>query len=86
MGMDKNVIAEQIKAYLVQNKTGREAPPELDTLLLEEWFINSMEIITMVLFLEKQFGIQMGPADVSATNFRTLETLSSFVAVKTVSH
>ena len=31
--------------------------------------VDSLEIVTMVLFLEKQFGIRMGPADVSAANF-----------------
>jgi acyl carrier protein len=84
--MDKNAIAEQIKAYLVQKNTRSGALLKHDTLLLEEWFIDSMGIVTLVLFLEKQFGIRMGPADISAANFRTLDALSTFVAAKSASH
>ena len=84
--MDNNVIAEQIKAYLVQKNTDSETLLKHDTLLLEEWFIDSMGIVALVLFLEKQFGIRMGPADISAANFGTLDALSTFVAAKTTSH
>jgi acyl carrier protein len=84
--MDNNVIAEQIKVYLAQTNRDSDALLKHDTLLLEEWFIDSMAIVALVLFLEKQFGIRMGPADISAVNFRTLDALSTFVAAKTTSH
>ena len=82
MPKDTGAIAREIKSYLERNRTGRDAALEGDTLLLEEWFIDSLEIVTMVLFLEKQFGIRMGSADVSAANFGTLNALTAFVAAK----
>lgn len=80
--MDKNSVIAQLVAYLKQNtqdQTGGLAP---DTPLLDEWFASSIEVINMVLFLEKRFGIKMRDADISADNFDTLNTLSDFVLAK----
>ena len=82
MPKDTHAITREIKAYLERNRPGRDASLQGDTQLLEAWFIDSLEIVTMVLFLEKQFGIRMGPGDISAANFSTLNTLSAFVAAK----
>ena len=80
--MDKNTIIEHLAAYLREHAP--EQPGELtqDTPLLDEWFASSMEVINMVLFLEKQFGIKMRDSDISARNFDTLDTLSEFVLAK----
>jgi acyl carrier protein len=80
--MDKPTIIGHLKAYLQQNSKGQTGELTETTQLLDEWFADSMEVINMVLFLEKQFGIKMRDSDISAENFETLDALSNFVLSK----
>ncbi|TAN46687.1 MAG: acyl carrier protein [Methylococcaceae bacterium] len=80
--MDKNTIIEHLKTYLEQNARRQNLKLTDAGQPLEDWLTTSMEVIHMVLFLEKQFGIQMRNADISAENFDTLDTLANFVHAK----
>ncbi|MGZ8216763.1 acyl carrier protein [Methylomagnum sp.] len=80
--MNKPTIINHLKTYLQQNAKGQTGELTETTQLLDEWFADSMEVINMVLFLEKQFGIKMRDSDISAENFETLDTLSNFVLSK----
>ncbi len=80
--MDKNTVIEHLATYLKQNAGDQTGVLDGNTPLLDEWFTSSMEVINMVLFLEKQFGIKMRDSDISAQNFDTLDTLSDFVLAK----
>ena len=52
----------------------------LDTHLLDDWFVDSFGIVNTTLFLEEKFGIEISRADINAENFRSIETLSRYVA------
>lgn len=80
--MDKPTIVNHLKTYLQQNAQGQTGELTETLQLLDEWFADSMEVINMVLFLEKQFGIKMRDSDISAENFETLEALANFVLSK----
>lgn len=80
--MDKPTIINHLKTYLQQNAKGQTGELTETTQLLDEWFADSMEVINMVLFLEKQFGIKMRDSDISAENFETLDALANFVLSK----
>jgi acyl carrier protein len=80
--MDKAAIIEQLAAYLREHAQGPVDHLTQDTPLLDDWFASSMEVIDMVLFLEKQFGIKLRDSDISAQNFDTLDALSNFVLAK----
>ncbi len=80
--MDKSTVIDHLATYLQQNAQDQTGALTQDTPLLDEWFASSMEVINMVLFLEKQFGIKMRDSDISADNFDTLDTLSDFVLAK----
>ena len=82
--MEKQAVNEEIKRYLRLGKSGGDLLTD-QTPLLEGWFIDSMAIVTLVVFLEKQFGIKMGPADITAENFSTVDALSTFITAKMVS-
>ena len=78
--MDKQEIARQVREYI-----GREMPKsdvELTdtTNLLEEWFVDSMQVVQIVMFIESQFGVDVYRADINGQNFRNIETISQLVA------
>jgi acyl carrier protein len=51
-----------------------------DTNLLNDWFVDSFGIVNTTLFLEKKFGIEVCRADINANTFRSIESLSQYVA------
>ena len=51
-----------------------------NTNLLDDWFIDSFGIVNTTLFLEEKFDIEISRADINAENFRSVETLSRYVA------
>lgn len=49
------------------------------TRLLDEWFIDSLAVIEVALYLEKQFGVDLSGSDVNAENFENIASLSQFI-------
>lgn len=80
--MDKTTLVEQLQTYLVQHAQGRSDIPAPDTLLLDDWFAHSMDVINMALFLEQRFKIKLRDSDLSERNFGTLDSLADFVLAR----
>jgi len=49
------------------------------TNLLDEWFIDSLWLIETIMYLEKEFDIKLGRADLNGNNFENIDTLSEFI-------
>ncbi len=78
--MDKGEIAEQIRTFLETEFPNPGVRLTDTTLLLEEWFVDSMAIVETVLFLEKRFGVRIGRRDINGVHFRTVATLAELVS------
>ncbi len=50
-----------------------------DTNLLTNWLVDSLGIVNTTLFIEKQFGVNIGRADIKAENFQTIGHLVKFI-------
>lgn len=77
--MNKTEIISDLKAFLQQEFPNQGVDLTESTDLLGEWFVDSLGIIETVLYLEKNFGIDVKRADINGDNFRDLSTLSEFV-------
>jgi acyl carrier protein len=53
-----------------------------DDLLLEGGIVDSAGVMSLVLFLEERFGIQILDEELFAENFATVERIAAFVARK----
>mgnify|MGYP002630692011 CR=1 FL=1 len=73
-------IKSQLKDFLKKEFPGSETALTDDTSLLDDWFVDSFGIVNTTLFLEQNFGIEISRADINATTFLSIETLSQFVA------
>ena len=78
--MNRNEIVDDLKAFLHQEFPNQGVELNETTDLLGEWFVDSLGIIETVLYLEKNFGVDVKRADINGDNFQNLETLSEFVA------
>ncbi len=55
-----------------------------DPLLGVEGVLDSLGLQSLIVFLESQFGIEVGDLDVAPENFETLSAVASFVERKQV--
>lgn len=75
-------IKAQLKEFFEEEFPNPDSFLTDDTNLLNDWFVDSFGIVNTTLFLEQQFGIEISRADINAENFRSIETLSQYVAHK----
>ncbi len=77
--VDPQSVSDTIRTYLETEYPNQDAELTNDTNLLEEWFVDSLAIVEIVMYLEKQFGIKVGRADITGDNFENVNTLASLV-------
>ena len=77
--MSKTEIVDDLKAFLEREFRNQGVDLTETTDLLGEWFVDSLGIIETVLYLEKNFGVDVKRADINGDNFQNLDTLSDFV-------
>lgn len=73
-------IKSQLKNFFEEEFPNPGASLTDDTNLLDDWFVDSFGIVNTTLFLEEQFGILISRADINAVTFRSIESLSQYVA------
>lgn len=72
-------IIEYIKTNLLQ---GDDLPIAPEENLLERVAIDSVGVIQLVAFLEKQFGVEIRAGDVTIKNFRSVDAMLALVERK----
>lgn len=80
--MDKNntEVRTRIRSYLEENfQISASASLQDDTSLLDEGIVDSMGILTLVEFLEGEFGIEVTDDDLVGENFASIDALHAFV-------
>ena len=78
--MDQSEIADRIRRFLEEEFPNEGVELNADTDLLSEWFIDSLGITETVIFLESSFGVDLSRADINGSNFKSIESLTAFVA------
>lgn len=75
-------VSATIHEYLTTELLDEGAEIGIDTPLLKTELIDSMGVLTLVGFLEDEYGITIAADDVSAENFQTLGSISALVESK----
>ena len=81
--MERQVIGERIKGFLAKQfpatkKTG------IDESLLKTGLIDSLGILDVVAFLEKEFAIAITDEELLPENFESIRSIANFVQQKTI--
>jgi acyl carrier protein len=76
--------AERVRDFLIEEAHWDGSREELtdDLPLIETHVIDSMLLLRMVAWLESEYGIAIGDADVVPSNFGSIKRISSLVAAK----
>ncbi len=76
--------AERIRDFLIDEANWDGSREELtDELpLIENHIVDSMLLLRMVAWLEDEYGIEIGDADVVPSNFGSIERISQLIATK----
>ena len=80
MSQVKSVVETYIVDELLQGNTSEKFSGTTD--LIEEGFLDSLGIMSMVGFLEEQFAIHIDAEEVTIENFETLDSICELVAGK----
>jgi len=76
--MDTSLIQTEIQQY-IQEELNDGIGFALDINLIEEGLIDSMGVMSLIVFLEKRFEIEIELEEISEENFRTLTLISALV-------
>jgi acyl carrier protein len=84
MALDTTSVAPKIRDYIAKNFlfSDQGYGYEDDTSFLEEGIIDSLGIIELVSFVEKEFGISVSDSELLPDNFDSIAKLSSYIAGK----
>jgi acyl carrier protein len=75
-------VTRAIKEYLDEEVLEAGTVLENNTPLLRTELIDSMGVLTLVGFIEDEFGVTIAADDVSADNFESLDTITRLVESK----
>lgn len=79
--MKKNEIYAKTKEFII--KISRRSNLEDDDDIFEGGIINSLFAMQLVIFLEKQFKIQIKGDELKRNNFRTISSIVEYISNKT---
>lgn len=72
-------IREALRQYISDELLDEEAPVEDDENLLADGMVDSLGMVRLVAFIEESCGIRVPPEDFIIENFRTIETLDTYL-------
>ena len=77
-------IEEKLRAYIAENIlfSGNGYPYPDETSFLDNGIVDSMNIMEIVLFAEKAFGVTIRDQEIVRANFDSVANLSGFVRRK----
>jgi acyl carrier protein len=80
--VNQNIVAERIRKFLVQQFPATKNVGNNES-LLNNGLLDSLGILEVVAFIEKEFEIMVSDEDLLPENFGSVHSLSNFVGQKT---
>jgi acyl carrier protein len=72
-------VAVDVEQFIVREIVPDVGAVDHDQDLLASELIDSMGIMQLISFLEQKYGVKVGDEDLDPENFRTIDTIASFV-------
>ncbi len=79
-----NNMEQSIKEYIAQEFLHDKPNNVLEGNLVEEGVIDSLGIMTLIAYVEKQFGARIKPEDVVVENFESVAAIARLVGQRIV--
>lgn len=82
MKSDLTEIKDKVRVYIHEAVYAEKDKVKDDSLVFQEGFIDSMGFMTLITYLEEEFGISTSDADLLEENFESINAISDFVMKK----
>jgi len=82
MKSDLLEIKERVRSYIFEKVHAEKDKVKDESMIFTEGFIDSMGFMDLVVFLEQEFSIRTGDADLLEENFESINAISDFVLRK----
>ena len=78
-------MKDLLRSHIVRElMSGQERPGlENDTPLLKSGILDSLSLLKLVLFIEKNFSVRVEPEELIPENFASVDAICNFVSSKT---
>lgn len=73
---------ETLRQYISQTLLNGRTQVDADDDLLGEEIIDSMGVMQLIAFIEETFDCDVAQADITITNFRTIEAIEAYLVRK----
>ncbi|MCK4465553.1 MAG: acyl carrier protein [Bacteroidales bacterium] len=83
MTQDTFTIRQKVKQYVLQETFAEKNKIQNNSLIFKEGYFDSMGFIRLITFIEEEFGIKTGDADLIEENFESINALTDFIDRKT---
>ena len=81
--MPSEIITDKIRSFIIQQfPAARRRPIGVDDHLLQNGVIDSLGVLNLVGYLEKEFGVAVSDEDLLPENFASLGRMAAFVEAK----
>jgi clorobiocin biosynthesis protein CloN5 len=77
--MDELTVQSQVKTFIDRELLRGQDHVEADSPLLELGIIESLSLVTLIGFLQKEFQIEIPDRDLLPTNFGSVKSISKLV-------
>ncbi|MCU0473429.1 MAG: acyl carrier protein [Bacteroidales bacterium] len=81
--IENQTIKKRVRDYLVQATFAGHDKIKDDSLIFKEGYFDSMGFITLITFIEEEFGVKTVDADLVEENFESVNAISDFIIRKT---
>lgn len=77
-------ICATVRQFIVDELRGGDAPDDFDehSNLIEDEVIDSLGIMSLVVFIEEQWSVEIQPEEVTLRNFESLRAIQSLISAK----
>jgi acyl carrier protein len=82
MKIDLTEVKEKVRVYIYEKVYIEKDKVNDATLIFKEGFVDSMGFMDLIVFLEQEFNIRTGDADLLEENFESINAISEFVMRK----
>lgn len=75
-------VKTKVVEHILSSSFNEKSKIEEDTMIFKEGILDSMGLMTLITFLEEEFGIATQDTDLVEENFETITAITNFVSQK----
>jgi acyl carrier protein len=80
--MDEDKIAAQIFAFLIEECGLDSSTADTSATLFSSGLLNSMDVLSVVMFVEETFSVKVSPFEISIEKFDSVAQMTKFIQEK----